>query len=72
MLHDHGCGAVGRPVVSNTRDPRFKSRHRQLNISNIFICQLVSRKDKNKEKEAENGQFKEKFNVSLMGVTVGL
>ena len=30
------------------------------NISNIFICQLLSRKDKNKEKEARNGPFKAK------------
>ena len=28
------------------------------NISNIFICQLLSRKDENKEKEAGNGPFK--------------
>ena len=30
------------------------------NISNIFICQLLSRKDENKEKEAGNGPFKKK------------
>ena len=28
------------------------------NISNIFICQLLSRKDENKDKEAGNGPFK--------------
>ena len=28
------------------------------NISNVFICQLLSRKDENKEKEAGNGPFK--------------
>ena len=30
------------------------------NISNIFICQLLSRKDENKEKEARKGPFKRK------------
>ena len=30
------------------------------NILNIFICQLLSRKDENKEKEAGNGPFKKK------------
>ena len=30
------------------------------NISNIFICQLLSRKDENKEKEAGNGPLKKK------------
>ena len=28
------------------------------NILNVFICQLLSRKDENKEKEAGNGPFK--------------
>ena len=28
------------------------------NISNVFICQLLSRKDENKEKEAGNGPLK--------------
>ena len=45
-----GCGSVGRAVASNTRDPRFESRHRQ-----SFIYQLYIRKDENKEKEAGNG-----------------
>ena len=27
-------------------------------ISNVFICQLLSRKDENKEKEAWNGPLK--------------
>ena len=39
-----GCGAVGRVVASNTRD--------------LYICKLLSRKDENKEKEAENGPLK--------------
>ena len=33
------------------------------NISNIFICQLLSRKDENKEKEAGNGPLKKILNV---------
>ena len=28
------------------------------NITNVFICQLLSRKDENKEKEAGNGPLK--------------
>ena len=41
-----GCGSVGRAVASDTRDPRFKSRHRQ-----NLIYQLYNRKDENKENE---------------------
>ena len=44
------CASVGRAVASDTRDPRFKSRHRQ-----IVIHKLYSRKDENKEREAGNG-----------------
>ena len=58
-----GCGTVGRAVAQDTRDQLFESRHRQLNISNIFICQLLSQKDKNKEKEAGNGPFKNTVQV---------
>ena len=29
QLSSSGCDAVGRAVVSETRDPRFKSSHRQ-------------------------------------------
>ena len=45
-----GCGSVGRAVASDTRDLRFKSRHWQ-----NFIYQLYNRKDENKEKDAGNG-----------------
>ena len=34
------------------------------NISNVFICQLLSRKDEDKEKEAGNGPLKKKIGVS--------
>ena len=50
-----GCGSVGRAASSDTRDPRFESRHGQ-----NFICQMYNRKDKNKEKEAWNGPLKNK------------
>ena len=46
-----GCGAVGRAVASDIRDLRFESQHRHnLEILSVLICQLLSRKDKNKEK----------------------
>ena len=45
-----GCGSVGCAVASDTRDPRFESRHWQ-----NCIDQLYKRKDENKEKEAGNG-----------------
>ena len=36
------------------------------NISNVFICQLLSSKDENKEKEAGNGPLK-KVKLALSG-----
>ena len=42
-----GCGSVGREVTSDTRDWRFKSRHWQ-----NFIYQLYTRKDESKEKKS--------------------
>ena len=33
---DSGCGAIGRVVASNTRDPRFESSHRY----NLGICTI--------------------------------
>ena len=49
MFLGSGCGSDGRAIAYNTRDPRFKFRHRQ-----NFIYQLYIRKNKNKEKEAGN------------------
>ena len=46
-----GGGSVGRAVASNTRDPQFKSQHRQ----SLIYQFLLNRKDKNKEKESGNG-----------------
>ena len=37
-------------------------------ISNVFICQLLSRKDENKEKEAGNGQLKKNIFKKLPGL----
>ena len=49
-LRIKSCGTVGRAVASDTSDPRFKSRHRQ-----SFIHQLYnSRKDENKDKNGGN------------------
>ena len=52
-----GCGAVGRVVASDNRDPWFKSQLQQLSILNVLICQLQLRKDKNKDKEAGIGHI---------------
>ena len=57
LVRGSGCGSVGRAVASYTRDPRFKSRHRQ-----NFTYQLYNRKDKNREKEAGNGPALKKLN----------
>ena len=61
-----GCGAVGRAVASDTRDPRFESSHLQ-----NFICQLYNRKDQNKEKEAGNGPSLKKSSPCTLAV-IGL
>ena len=50
-----GCGSVGRVVVSNTRNPRFKYSHNQEFISNIFTVNCW--KDEKIEKEAGNGPY---------------
>ena len=46
-----GGGSVGRAVATDTKDPRFKSQHRQ------FFLPIVrfNVKDKNKEKETGKG-----------------
>ena len=48
-----GGGSVGRAVAYDTRDPRFKSQHRQ----NLFTNGNQIEKTK-KEKEAGNGPSK--------------
>ena len=38
-----GCGAVGRAVASDTRDPRFESSHRQnLNVLTAVLKSFYS------------------------------
>ena len=51
-----GCGTVGSAVVTATKGPGFESSHRQLLLNNYLLL-TVSRKDKNKRKEAGNGPF---------------
>ena len=50
-----GCGSVGRVIVSNTRDPHFESRYRQIyfisNVTNLFW------KDEDKEKRGGEWPF---------------
>ena len=39
-----GCGAVGRVVVSDTRDPRFESSHRQFYLlSTVYKNEKIKR-----------------------------
>ena len=40
-----GCGAVGRAVASNTRDPWFESRHRQ-NFERIYLSIAIQKRRK--------------------------
>ena len=35
------CGSVGRAVASNTRGPRFESRHRQIFIEHLFTVNYI-------------------------------
>ena len=56
-----GCGSVGRAVASDYRGLLFESSHLQKFTLNIY-CQLYY-KDKNKEKEAWNGPFKNVFST---------
>ena len=55
-----GCGAVGKAVASDTRDPQIEFRHRQ-NFLNLICVSTVSRKDENKQKRARNGPLKKVF-----------
>ena len=38
-----GCGSFGRAVASNTRDPRFESRHWQTFIVHLFTVNCVEK-----------------------------
>ena len=52
----NGWGSFDSAVASDTRGPRFESNHWQKFKMNIFTVNYS--KDKNKEKEAENGPLK--------------
>ena len=45
-----GCGSVGRAVASNTRGPRFESRHGQILKSIYLLSTVLFWKDENKGK----------------------
>ena len=45
-----GCGSIGRAVASNTRGPRFESRHRQIFVEHLFTVNCIVLKNKNKRK----------------------
>ena len=57
IVWGRGCGAVGRAVASDTRDPQFDSRHRHCNNSIVFFCHCYPEKTKNKEKRPGMAQF---------------
>ena len=46
--YDSGCGTVGRAVASDTRGPRFGSRHRQ--ILNLCTVNCIERTKINKKR----------------------
>ena len=50
-----GCSSVGRAVASNTRGPRFESRHRQIFMEHLFTVNCIVLK--RRKKEAGNGPF---------------
>ena len=56
LQHGQCCGSVGRAVASETRDPRFESRHWQTFIKHSFTVNYVEKTKKRKE-EAGNGPF---------------
>ena len=53
-----GCGAVGRAVASDTRDPQIESQHQQQFICFSAKLYLNLEKMKINEKVAVNGPFK--------------
>ena len=55
-----GCGAVGRVVASNTRDPRFESSQRQ-----YYLLSTVLKRRKKKKRGQEWPYFLKKGNVPL-------
>ena len=48
LMKGSGCGAVGRAVASNTRDPQFESSHGKFIYYQLY--KKMHWKDENKEK----------------------
>ena len=46
-LLDSGCGAVGRAVNSDTKDPRFKSSHLLLTVIKLCLKTIFKKKQYN-------------------------
>ena len=44
------CSSVGRAVASNTRGPRFESRHRKIFKEHLFTVNCIVLKRQNKRK----------------------
>ena len=61
-----GSGAVGKAVVSDTRDPCFESGHRQLYLL-LNVSNKLHRKDE-KIKRGQNGQF---FMQKVKALSIG-
>ena len=57
----HRCGIAGRALASDTRDPRFESRHRQL-FSYIFQLHW---KEENNEKRPEVATYLENWRIRI-------
>ena len=54
-----GCGAVGRAIASNTRDPQFESSHRLYYLLSILLKNCIE-KTKIKKKRSVMVQFMKK------------
>ena len=57
MLNKRLSGSCCGGRTFDTTRPGFESNHPQL-LMNIYLLLIVSRKDENNEKEAENGPLK--------------
>ena len=44
LVQGSGCGAVGRVVASDTRDPRFESSHWQIYLLSIVVKAVLKRR----------------------------
>ena len=68
---DSGCCSDGRVVVSNTRDPRFESGHRQI-LSTQNICKpIINSIEKTKKKRKRGKEKREKHRCRVLGLEPG-